>query len=114
MKKKITVNIDSTYKYLQLWNGIFNLTNTELSVLSAFIDTNKVKSEDNLCSMDNKKEVARVVGIKDPNTLNNYIKKFKDKGVITKFNNSYKLNQLLDTNTTSIEINIRQGGNIKV
>ena len=31
-------NIDSTYKYLQLWNGIFNLTNTELTILSYFID----------------------------------------------------------------------------
>ena len=26
--KKISVNIDTTYKYLQIWNGIFNLTLT--------------------------------------------------------------------------------------
>ena len=32
-KRKITVSIDSTYKYVQLWNGIFNLTNKELTML---------------------------------------------------------------------------------
>ena len=36
-KKKITVNIDTTYKYVQLWNGIFDLTNKELTILAAFI-----------------------------------------------------------------------------
>ena len=86
MTRKITVNIDSTYKYLQLWNGIFNLTNTELKVLSTFIDIEEITEDKNLCSIQNKKEVARNLGIKDPNTLNNYIKKFKDKRVITKDN----------------------------
>ena len=58
-KKKITVSIDSTYKYLQIWNGIFNLTNKELQILSAFIDVNNKKSI-NLCSIPNKKKVAAV------------------------------------------------------
>ena len=31
MKRKgITVSINSTYKFLQVWNGIFDLTNKEL------------------------------------------------------------------------------------
>jgi hypothetical protein len=68
-KKKIKVNINTTYKYVQL--------------------------------------VADIVGIKDHNTLNNYVKSFKDKGVILKKGNTYKLNSFLepDTNIVEIEIN---------
>ena len=67
-KKRITVNINSTYKYLQLWNGIFNLTEKELKILSTFIDVNNITEEVNLCSVRNKKEVSRMVGIKDYHT----------------------------------------------
>ncbi len=107
-KRKITVNINTTYKYLQLWNGIFNLTNKELTILSAFIDTNILTKEVNICSVKNKKEVAKIVGIKDYNTLNNYIKKFKDKGTLLLTNNQYKLNPALDPNTDLIEIAINK------
>ena len=48
-KKKITVNINSTYKYLQLWNGIFKLTEKELIILSAFIDVNLTTKDSNIC-----------------------------------------------------------------
>ena len=59
MKRKvITVNINSTYKFLQIWNGIFDLTNKELQILSAFIDTGFVTEEKNLCAMSNKKLVG--------------------------------------------------------
>lgn len=78
-KRKITVNIDTTYKYVQLWNGIFNLTDKELAIISAFIDTNIIREDINICSVANKKAVARIVGIKDYNTLNNYVKSLKIK-----------------------------------
>ena len=108
MKKKITVKADSTYKYLQLWNGIFNLTNTELIILASFIDVDDIAGNTNFCSMQNKKAVAAGSGIKDPNTLNNYIKKFKDKGVIQKVGSNYVLNRLLipELNGETIEITI--------
>ena len=111
MKKKITVKADSTYKYLQLWNGIFNLTNTELTILASFIDVNHITERNNFCSMENKKAVASGAGIKDPNTLNNYIKKFKDKGVISKIGSNYVLNKLLmpEENGGTIEITILKG-----
>lgn len=109
MKRKITVTIDTTYKYVQLWNGIFNLTEKGLQILAAFIDVQIITEEDNFCSVKNKKEVARIVGIKDYNTLNNYIKRFKDKGVISKKDNNYKLNNLLNPNTSSVEITINKG-----
>ena len=54
MKRTITVNINTTYKYLQLWNGIFNLTDKELEILAAFIETQEVTEEVNLCSVSNK------------------------------------------------------------
>tara|TARA_R110002012_G_scaffold58619_1_gene152066 strand:+ start:1193 stop:1528 length:336 start_codon:yes stop_codon:yes gene_type:complete len=105
-KKKITVNINSTYKYIQLWNGIFRLTDKELSILSAFIDVNIITDDINICSVANKKKVAKVIGIKDYNTLNNYVKSFKDKGAVTKVNNVYKLNPFLHNTGDVIEMHI--------
>ena len=108
-KKKITVNIDSTLKYLQLWNGIFNLTDKGLQILATFIDVQSITDEVNLCSVRNKREVARMVGIKDYNTLNNYIKRFKDKGAMLKNMNTYKVNPFLDPETDSVEVTINRG-----
>tara|TARA_R110000822_G_scaffold4640_9_gene20071 strand:- start:1801 stop:2151 length:351 start_codon:yes stop_codon:yes gene_type:complete len=107
-KKKITVNIDTTYKYVQLWNGIFNLTEKGLQILAAFIDVQAINKESNFCSVKNKKEVAKVVGVKDYNTLNNYVKRFKDKGVLTKNNSVYSLNNFLNPDTTSVEVKINK------
>jgi hypothetical protein len=106
IKKKITVNIDSTYKYLQIWNGIFDLTNKELQIISAFIDIQAIRDDVNFCSVGNKKDVAAVVGLKDYNTLNNYVKRLKDKGVILKRNNYYILNPFLDPETDYVEVTI--------
>ena len=107
-KRKITVNIDSTLKYLQLWNGIFNLTDKGLQILATFIDVQSITDEVNLCSVRNKREVARMVGIKDYNTLNNYIKRFKDKGAMLKKENAYKLNPFLNPNTNKVEVTINR------
>ena len=106
--KKITVNIDTTYKYLQIWNGIFNLTSKELEILSLFIDVQNAKPSNNLCSAVNKKEVAVLIGIEDHNTLNNYIKRFKDKGAMIKSMNTYKLNPFLDPSTENVEVIINR------
>ena len=107
-KRKITVNIDTTYKYVQLWNGIFNLTEKGMQILSTFIDVQEITNEDNFCSVRNKKEVSRIIGIKDYNTLNNYIKRFKDKGVIYKNNSVYSLNNFLNPDTTMVEVTINK------
>ena len=107
-KRNITVSIDSTYKYIQLWNGIFNLKDKELIIISAFIDTNIITEDINICSVYNKKSVARIVGIKDYNTLNNYIKKFKDKGALIMSHNTYKLNPFLNPDTDIVEITINR------
>jgi|TARA_R110000744_G_scaffold8270_2_gene27733 hypothetical protein len=105
-KKRITVNINTTYKYLRLWNGLFNLTPKELKILAALVDVNREQSlpVKNACNIEIKKLVAERVGIKDYNTLNNYVKRFKDKGVILKKSGNYALNKLLDPETSSVEI----------
>tara|TARA_R110002074_G_scaffold1263_1_gene7563 strand:+ start:1836 stop:2156 length:321 start_codon:yes stop_codon:yes gene_type:complete len=90
--KTLKIKVDSTLKYLQVFNGILELTDKELLVLSKFID---LSGTVNLCSPDNKKVVADSLDIKDPNTLNNYVKKLKDKGAIKKTKDGYKLSQIL-------------------
>jgi len=107
-KKSVTIKANTTYKYLQLWNGIFNLTEKELTILAYFIDVNKDLKTSNLCSIENKKAVALLLEIKDPNTLNNYVKRFKDKGVVKKIDNSYLLSHMLEPNTEQIIINIKK------
>jgi hypothetical protein len=90
---KITLKINSNYKYLQFWNSVFNLTSKELQILAKFMDINKGV---NLCSHDNKVKIAKQLKIDDPNKLNNYVKRFKDKGAIKLTNNgNYVLHKIL-------------------
>jgi hypothetical protein len=112
-KKRITVRIDTTHKYIRLWNGLFNLTKKELEILAAFVDANRSfeKKLKNACSVEIKKLVAAKLGIEDYNTLNNYVKRFKKKGVILKKGKYYSLNKLLDPETSSVEILIKYGDN---
>ena len=67
--RKINIKTDSTLKYFQVFNGILELTD--------------------------KKLVSKRLNIKDPNTLNNYVKRLKDKGAITKTKDGYALAGLL-------------------
>jgi hypothetical protein len=99
-KMKITIKTDTTYKYLQVFNGILGLTDKELLVLSKFVDLGETV---NLCSAKNKKLVADDLKVKDPNTLNNYVKRLKDKGAITQTKDGYTLSKLLKK-TNLIEI----------
>ena len=108
MEKKITINVNSTYKFLQVWNGIFNLTGMELKVLAALIDCSGSIGDANLCSPNAKKAAAKMLDIKDYNTVNNYVKKFKDKGAIRKVGKNYVLNQLLNVKTTGVKVNIQR------
>jgi len=101
--KKLKINADTTLKYLQVFNGILELTYRELQVLSKLIDLGETVD---LCSSTNKKLVADDMGIKDYNTLNNYVKRLKDKGAIKKTKDGYALNPLLaKENRVVIEIN---------
>ena len=84
-KRRITVNINSTIKYIQLWNGIFNLTSKEIEILSHFIEVNAFKQEENVCSVSNKKDVAAIIGLNDYNTLNMNINRIFNHLVISMY-----------------------------
>lgn len=106
MEQKITINVNSTLKYLQFWNGVFNLTTTEVKVLSALVDAASVLEDPNICSAKVKKAAAKVLRLSDFNTLNNYVKKMKDKKAIRKDGKNYTLNRLLNLDTKKVEVNI--------
>lgn len=103
---KIKIKANSIYKRLQIWNGIFNLTKKELEVISAFIKVNTTANDVNLCSKSNKDKVAKILNFEDPNTLNNYVKRLKDKKALTFKNNNYIVNKLLNPNVKQITIEI--------
>jgi len=94
MSRNIKIAVKTTYQFLQVFNGILELTDKELQVLSNFIDTGEPV---NLCAPATKKKVATSLGIKDPNTLNNYVKRLKDKGAIKKTDSGYRLSGLLNS-----------------
>lgn len=81
LKAKVKLSKDNyTSDYLRLLNGILKLTNTELKVLSEFIDyDNKI-----CASALSRKIVAQRLKMKNVAVLNNYIKSLKDKGCIYK------------------------------
>jgi len=103
MSRNINIEVKTTYQFLQVFNGILELTDKELEILSRFIDMSETI---NLCSPENKKKVADSLNVKDPNTLNNYVKRLKDKGAITKTKNGYKLSGLLNS-TEGVTITIK-------
>jgi len=105
----ITIKADTTIKRLRIWNGIFNLTDKELEILGQLIDVSINNKGGNLCSVENKKKAAKELKISDYNTLNNYVKRFKDKGVVSLKNKKYILNKLLHLNVTDVRIRIKQG-----
>tara|TARA_R110000737_G_scaffold39453_1_gene59380 strand:+ start:122 stop:439 length:318 start_codon:yes stop_codon:yes gene_type:complete len=104
---KVTIKANSIFKRLQIWNGIFNLTKKELEVISAFIKVNITSKDKNVCNKKNKDKVAFLLNFDDPNTLNNYIKRLKDKGALKFKNGEYTINKLLNPNTKKIEITIK-------
>tara|TARA_E500000318_G_scaffold68947_1_gene63827 strand:+ start:413 stop:724 length:312 start_codon:yes stop_codon:yes gene_type:complete len=98
---KITIKADTTLKRISVWNGIFDLTKKELMVLAALIDSD---IDSNLISVSTKKEAAKIIGITDFNTLNNYIKRLKDKKALLYNDKKYSLHPLLQKNNNNVQI----------
>ena len=100
--KKLTIKTETTLQFLQVFNGVLELTYKELDILDKFIDLGETVD---LCSATNKRIVAKELHIKDHNTLNNYVKRLKDKKAIRKTKNGYALNPILNPkNNTVIQI----------
>tara|TARA_R100000030_G_scaffold58753_1_gene44138 strand:+ start:766 stop:1077 length:312 start_codon:yes stop_codon:yes gene_type:complete len=98
---KITIKADTTLKRISVWNGIFDLTKKELLVLSALIDSTV---DSNIVSASTKKDAAKIVGITDFNTLNNYVKRLKDKKALLYNNKKYSLHPLLQKENSNVQI----------
>ena len=103
---KLTLNLNTTSKYLSFWNSIFNLTTKEMSILLSFIEVSPVHG---LCTLESKKAVALSRNIKDYNTLNNYVKKLKDKKAIEFKNGGYRLHKIL-RNRKDVTVRVVRGG----
>lgn len=100
--RRVKIKADTTLQYLQVFNGIFELTDKEMVVLAKFIDLGE---KDDVCSINTKKLVADMLDIEDYNTLNNYVKRLKDKGVLLKNKNKYRvIPYLLPENNVVIQI----------
>jgi hypothetical protein len=91
---QVQVNEDTYIKsYLEVLNGIMKLSDKELEVLEVFLRVNPKEP----CSHEFKEAVVRMTGMKNIAVLNNYIKKFKDKGILTyKEPGLYYYNEILD------------------
>lgn len=112
MKEKIyNVKVSDTKDYISAFNGIFNLSNTEMEVLAEFVDLfrhlHKSSLNINPFSTEMKKKVAKRLGRDDFNTLNNYIKSLKEKGAISETIDGYKIHtMLIPLGEQSVKFNI--------
>lgn len=98
--KKISIPVNNLRNYIELFNGIFNLTDSEINVLTEFVrmklslDKND-KVDINPFSAQIKKKVADILNRDDFNSLNTYIKRLKDKGAIKPTNDGYEIHRIL-------------------
>ena len=102
---KLTLKLDTTAKYIGFWNSIFKLTNKEMSILLDFVAASSMHG---LCTLAAKKAVASARGIADYNTLNNYVKKLKDKNAIEFKNGKYRLHKIL-ANRERVTVSVVRG-----
>jgi len=97
--KQIKVPIKELSDYIELWNGIFGLTDSEIRILTEFlrakltIDNSDV--DINPFSTESKKQVAESLGRDDFSTLNTYIMRLKKKGAIKQTNDGYEIHRIL-------------------
>lgn len=99
MKKTVKIPTPSTREYIQLFNGIFRLTEMEKNVLAEFLDLYlELKGQDNGSpfTSEMRKVIAKRVSKGDPHLLSVYIKKLKTKGALSPDPSSiYKINPVL-------------------
>lgn len=106
-QKRIKVPIRNTAHYVRLFNGMFKLTDTEIEIISAFIDEYRaVKYQVPPISTPMKKKVADRLGRDNFNTLNQYIKNLVKKRAIIKKGggDDYIINPALIRNDKETEV----------
>ena len=97
-KQHLTLQIstspsDFVRDYVELLNGIFKLTPTEVDILVEMIKIDSTKP----CGTECRKQIVDVLEFKSTAILNNYIRSLKQKGVIVQngSSRSYKYHNLI-------------------
>ena len=100
---KIKVPVKSTFQAIKLWNGIYDLTEKEITILAILIDTNT----DQFCSKKHREDVSLATGSKQ-GIISTYIKRLKDKHAITHKDGVYEYSKLFKE-LDSVEVSILRG-----
>ena len=76
---------DLVYEFLKSLNGIINVTDRELELLTKFVELdmghNPALGYNNVTSTDNRRLIRKQLGI-TPDNLSRYITRFKEKGLL--------------------------------
>ena len=102
MRSRLSVKLRSENKYtayLKLINGILDLTPRELNVLAAFMELNP----NSPCSSEDRRTVKKNFDIVNVNV---YVKMFKDRGLIKREGNAYKVSPLIVPPEKGVNIDI--------
>lgn len=95
---KTVTQSELSMEFLKSLNGLMNLSNRELELLSVFLDIQleiqKRKLRTSIDSAQNRKLVMMMTGVTRDN-LSRYIKKYKDRGLIIKYDNIFAINKVL-------------------
>jgi hypothetical protein len=98
-KKILKVPAKTVLQYLQLFNGLFELTSKEMEVLAVFVTLHlhlkKTGVQANAFASDMKKKAGEQLGFDNWNHLNVYIKQLADKRAISKIPGGYAIHPFL-------------------
>ena len=97
---RLKIPVKSTYQRVSLWNGIYNLTDKEITVLSSFID----QPYKEFCDREHRIKVSKVTEMPLA-AINTYIKRLKDKKAVTYKDKKYYYSKLFE-DLDGVEINI--------
>lgn len=98
-RKVLNVPAKTTLQYLQLFNGLFELTTKEMEVLAVFVmlhlHLKKTGVLANAFSPDMKKKVGEILEFDNWNHLNVYVKQLRNKRAIRKIPGGYEIHPFL-------------------
>jgi predicted transcriptional regulator len=97
---KLKIPVKSTYQRVSLWNGIYNLTDKEMTVLSSFID----QPHKEFCDRDHREAVSKDTEMPIA-AINTYIKRLKDKKAVSYNDKKYSYSKLF-SDFDGVEIDI--------
>lgn len=96
-------------EYVKVINGLLMLSDREAELLALLLELNdnmpNYSELDNILSTDNRRIIMAKTRV-NKNNLVKYIKTLINKGVITKANSRYKLNETMVPKITNGELNV--------